>query len=99
MEKDLIRMQELAGLKEAKLDTPNPELNDLVKQVTGMLGFKSYQMEVISAYNEYFIALPVKAIPLNAMIRLIKILPEGSSLGVWDNLNKGLSIRTPYQVR
>jgi hypothetical protein len=100
MEKDLIRMQELAGLKEAKLDTPNPELNDLVKQVIGVLGFKPYQIEVITAYNEYFINLPVTAIPLNAMVRLIKILPEGSSLGVWGNLNGGaLSIRTPYQVR
>jgi hypothetical protein len=54
MDKDLIRMQELAGLKEAKLDTPNSEVNDLVKQVIGMLGFKPYQMEVITAYNEYF---------------------------------------------
>jgi hypothetical protein len=100
MEKDLIRMQELAGLKEAKLDTPNKELNDLVKQVIAISGFKPYQMEVISAYNEYFINLPVKAIPVSAMIRLGEILPEGSSIGVWGNLNSGaLSIRTPYQVR
>jgi hypothetical protein len=34
------------------------------------------------------------------MIRLGEILPEGSSIGVWGNLNSGaLSIRTPYQVR
>lgn len=92
-------MQKLAGLQEAKLDTPNPELNNLVKQVIGMLGFKSYQIEVISAYNEYFINLPVRVIPVSYLPRLIKILPEGSSIGYWDNLNKGaLSIRTPYQV-
>jgi hypothetical protein len=99
MEKDLIRMQELAGLKEAKLDTPNKELNTLVKTVMAISGFKPYQMEVISAYNEYFINLPVKAIPVSAMISLGEILPKGSSIGVWGNLNSGaLSIRTPYQV-
>ena len=97
MEQDLLRMQELAGLKEAELNTPNPEVNDLVKQIINVMGYNPSKLSIGKSLGYYTINLPSSGLTVDEITKLTKILPEDSSIGYYLNYQTGLSIRTPFE--
>jgi hypothetical protein len=80
-----------------KLNSTSPQLNKLIQDLIDK-GYKEYQLDIKNNYGVYFITLPYSSLNTHMLANLIRILPEGSSIGVFPNLHSGLSIRTSISI-
>ena len=86
-----------SGVRLKKLKTNSNQLNKLIQDLVDK-GYKEYQLDIKNNYGVYFITLPYQSLSTPMLANLIRILPEGSSIGIYPNLHSGLSIRTSISI-
>lgn len=76
----------------------NYSIDDLIKNLIKIMGYKKYQLGVESDMGVYWVTLPTNAISTKDLDILKDILPQNSYIGYYPHISKGLSIKTSIPI-
>lgn len=81
-------------MKASDLNKLDSNTNDVVMNLMG-IGFKLNQISIYTMYANVHISLP-SAMKTSAMKKIVKFLPDDSSISAGNNFRSGLTIRLPW---
>lgn len=80
-------------------ESNNDDVQNHIDYLASILGFKRYQLGIVSLYGVYFITLPHTAYNTQQIIQIMKGFDNRAQIGYYPNVSKGsLSIKTGIKV-